>query len=102
MESLQSEVKKQEKRAKHYEKLYNDIVVSSIYPHLQEVKSSQINQHNITEKLINMEEHKEKNVSLDDLTKHFPDITGDEAQVKDSIENKQQGNMKKLLDKFDL
>lgn len=102
MESLQSEVKKQEKRAKHYEKLYNDIVVSSIYPHLQEVKSSQINQHNITEKLINMEEHKEKNVSLDDLTKHFPDITGDAAQVKDSIENKQQGNMKKLLDKFDL
>ena len=102
MKLLKSEIKKQEKRAKHYEKLYNDIVVSSIYPHLQEVKSSQINQHNITEKLINMEEHKEKNVSLDDLTKHFPDITGDEAQVKDSIENKQQGNMKKLLDKFDL
>jgi len=102
MDSLKSEVKKQEKRAKHYEKLYNEIVVSSIYPHLQDVKGSQVNQYNITEKLINMEEHKEKNVSLDNLTKHFPDITEDETEVIGSPENKQQSNMKRLLDEFDL
>lgn len=102
IETLKSEVRKQEKRATHYEQLYNDIVVSSIYPHLQDAEGSQINRHNIKGKLINMEEHKDKNVSLDDLTKHFPDITEKEAQVEFSAEKKQQRNMKKLLDEFDL
>src|SRR5699024_4553901 len=82
IETLKSEVRKQEKRAMHYEQLYNDIVVSSIYPHLQDAKGSQINQHNIKDKLINMVEHKDKNVDLDDLTRHFPDINEKEEQVK--------------------
>ena len=102
IESLKSEVRKQEKRAIHYEQLYNDIVVSSIYPHLQDARGSQLNQHNIKDKLINMEEHKDKNVSLDDLTIHFPDITEKKTQVNDPTEKKQQSNMKKLLDEFDL
>lgn len=102
IESLKNEVRKQKKRAMHYEQLYNDIIVSSIYPHLHDAEGSQINKHNIKEKLINMEEHKDKNVSLDDLTKHFPDITEKEAQVKESEEKKQQSNMKKLLNEFDL
>ena len=102
IETLKSEVRKQEKRAMHYEQLYNDIVVSSIYPHLQDAKGSQINQHNIKDKLINMVEHKDKNVDLDDLTRHFPDINEKEEQVKESAEKRQQSNMKKLLDEFDL
>ena len=102
IKSLKSEVRKQEKRAMHYEQLYNDIVVSSMYPHLQDAKGSQVHQHNIKDKLINMEEHKDKNVNLDDLTRHFPDITEERLQMQDSKEKKQQSNMKKLLDEFDL
>lgn len=101
VDTLKNEVKKQEKRAKHYEELYNDIVVSSVYPHLQDAKGSQINQHNIKEKLINMEENKAKNSSLDDLTVHFPNVN-DDVQVKNSNKNKQKSNMKKLLDEFDI
>ncbi|KGX84633.1 hypothetical protein [Pontibacillus litoralis] len=61
-----------------------------------------MNQHKIKDKLINMEEHKDKNVNLDNLTSHFPDINEKEAEIKESAEKKQQRNMKKLLDEFDL
>jgi len=101
VDKLKNEVKKQEKRAKHYEELYNDIVVSSVYPHLQDAKESQINQHNIKEKLINMEENKAKNSSLDDLTVYFPNVN-DDVQIKNSNKNKQKSNMKKLLNEFDI
>src|SRR5699024_4473701 len=97
IKSLKNEVKKQKKRALHYEQLYNDIVVSSIYPHLQDVKGSQVHQHNVKDKLINMEEHKDKNVNLDNLTSHFPDINEKEEIDKKTVEKKKQRNMKKLL-----
>src|SRR5699024_3926162 len=73
VDTLKNEVKKQEKRAKHYEELYNDIVVSSVYPHFQYAKESQINQI--------------KNSSLDDLNVHFLKVNND-VEVKKSNKNK--------------
>jgi len=101
IESLKNQVRKQEKRAMHYEQLYNDVVVSSIYPHLRETEGSRVHQHRIKEKLINMEDHKDKNVNLNDLSNHFPNIPEKETETASSEEKKKQNNMKKLLDEFD-
>lgn len=103
MLSIKNEVDKQKKRANHYEELYNEIVVSSIYPHLKDTQGSLVNKLNINDKLINMEEYQNKNISLNDLSSSFPDVSDKSNQKKnaDSLESKQQKNMKKLLDEFD-
>jgi len=104
VQELEIEVNKQKKRADHYEQLYNNIVVSSVYPHLQDVQGSALHQHNIKDNLINMQEHKEKNVSLDNLTAHFPDTLEGKSQEGGSnpTESKKQKNIKELLDEFDI
>lgn len=97
---LKDEVAKQRKRAAHYEQLYNNIVVSSVYPHLQDMQGSQINQHNIKVKLIDIEDYKEKNTDLENLSSYFPDVT--DVNVENDKSEKQNQNMQKLLDKFDV
>ncbi len=101
IQSLKDEVAKQRKRAEHYEQLYNNIVVSSVYPHLQGIQDSQIGQLNITEKLIDMEKYKMKSADLEDLSAYFPgaNVNGEPEQSKNEKKSK---NMKSLLSRFDL
>ncbi|MDW0115309.1 hypothetical protein QT711_19345 [Sporosarcina saromensis] len=101
VQSLKDEVAKQRKRAAHYEQLYNNIVVSSVYPHLQGIQDSQIGKLNITEKLIDMEKYKMKNADLEDLSVYFPDTVINE-EPEDSKNEKKSKNMKSLLNRFDL
>ncbi|WP_060203888.1 hypothetical protein [Sporosarcina koreensis] len=101
IQSLKDEVEKQRKRAEHYEQLYNNIVVSSVYPHLQGIQDSQIGQLNITEKLIDMEKYKMKNADLDDLSVYFPDNPVN-VESKESKSEKKNKNMERLLNRFDL
>ena len=98
---LKDEVVKQKNRAGHYEQLYNNIVVSSVYPHLQDVQGSQINQLNIKDKLIDMQDYKGKSTDLENLSSYFPDISGENNEEND-INEQQNKNMKKLLNKFDI
>lgn len=97
--SMQEEISNQKHRAQHYEELYNSIVISSMYPHLQDNKKSLLNQFNIKEKLINIEIDKDKNVSIEDLKSFFPDETVQSDRTDDSTT---QSNMKKLLQEFDI
>lgn len=103
VESLKVEVAKQKKRASHYEQLYYNIVVSSVYPHLQGAKESQLHQLGIKDKLIDMDDYNGKSADLDDLSSHFPDVSkASQEQEQKTESEKQQGNMEKLLDKFDI
>ncbi len=43
-----------------------------MYPHLQDIKESAVNQFNIKEKLINMDLNKDKNISIENLNSFFP------------------------------
>lgn len=101
VQSLKDEAAKQKKRAEHYEQLYNSIVVSSVHPHLQTVKNSQISQLNIKDKLIDMENFKSESTDLGDLSSYFPDIPGENTEEKNKSK-KQNKNMKKLLSEFDV
>ncbi|QNK88104.1 hypothetical protein H7992_23685 [Sporosarcina sp. resist] len=101
VQSLKDEVAKQRKRTAHYEQLYNNIVVSSVYPHLQGVQGSQISQLNIKDKLIDIEDYKEKSTDLENLSSYFPDVT-DESNAENDKSEKQNQNMQKLLDDFDV
>ncbi|MEB8127015.1 hypothetical protein [Staphylococcus succinus] len=97
---LKEEKSKQEYRARHYEELYNNIILSSMYPHLQDIKESVINQSNIKEKLINMEINKDKNISIENLNSFFPDIPTDPPTFEK--EERKRKNMKILLEDFDI
>lgn len=104
IESLKAEIAKQKKRASHYEELYNNIVVSSVYPHLQVAKGSQLHQLGIKKKLIDMNDYKDRNTDLGDFPMYFPNVSdeekhGEEQQVESQ---KQQENMVNLLKKFDI
>lgn len=101
VQSLKDEVVRQRKRAEHYEQLYNNIVVSSVYPHLQGVEGSQINQLNTKDKLIDMDDYKEKSTDLENLSSYFPDVLDENKEENDKNE-KQNKNMQKLLNKFDV
>jgi len=101
VQSLKDEVAKQRKRAAHFEQLYNNIVVSSVYPHLRGVQDSQISQLNIKDKLIDLEDYKEKNADMENLSSYFPNVT-DEGNEENDKSEKQDQNMQKLLDKFDV
>lgn len=100
VQSLRDEIVKQRTRAAHYEQLYNNIVVSSVYPHLRDVQGSQISQLNIKDKLIDMEDYKEKSTDLENLSSYFPDVK--DGSAANNKEEKQNQNMQKLLDKFDV
>jgi len=104
IESLKAEIAKQKKRASHYEKVYNNIVVSSVYPHLQGAQGSQIQQLGIKEKLIDIDHYKEKNTGLDNFISYFPDVSKAETQEqeREAKSEKQQENMQSLLNKFDV
>lgn len=97
VQSLKDEVAKQKKRAEHYEQLYNNIVVSSVYPHLQVVQGSPINRLNIKDKLIDMEKHKKKNTDLEKISSHFPDFLDGEYEK----DQKRKKNIERLLEDFD-
>lgn len=101
IQSLKDEAAKQKKRAEHYEQLYNSIVVSSVHPHLQTVKNSQISQLNIKDKLIDMENYKSESTDLENLSSYFPDIAGGNTEEQNEGV-KQTENMKKLLNEFDV
>lgn len=97
---LREEKNKQEYRARHYEELYNNIILSSMYPHLQDIKESAVNQFNIKEKLINMDLNKDKNISIENLNSFFPDIPKEESSREK--EEQQRKNMNILLEDFDI
>ncbi|ARK21864.1 hypothetical protein [Sporosarcina ureae] len=97
IQELKDDLKKQRKRALHYEQLYNNIVVSSVFSHLQGEKRSQVNELNLKEKLINMEDSIDNSTKLENLSSYFPDI----KDVTNESENQNQ-NMQKLLNKFDV
>lgn len=97
--SLQEEISKQKHRAQHYEELYNSIVLSSMYPHLQDAKTSPTSQFNIKEKLIDIEVDKEKNLSIEDLNSFFSDEITELGKGEESTKN---SNMQKLLNEFDI
>lgn len=101
VQSLKDEAAKQKKRAEHYEQLYNSIVVSSVHPHLQTVKNSQISQLNIKDKLIDMENYKSESTDLGNLSSYFPD-TSDISNEGNDKNEKQNKNMQKLLSEFDV
>lgn len=101
IQSLKDEATKQKKRAEHYEHLYNSIVVSSVHPHLQTVKNSQISQLNIKDKLIDMNDYQERNTDLANLASYFPDISVENTEERERSD-KQSENMQKLLNKFDV
>jgi len=99
VQTLKEEVAKQRKRAEYYEQLYNNIVVSSVYPHLKGVQGSQIYQLNIKDNLIDMEKHKEKNLDLEKISSHFPDFLDEENEDKNQ---KRKKNIERLLKDFDI
>ena len=101
VQALKDEVVNQKRRAGHYEQLYNNIVVSSVYPHLQGVQDSQIHQLNIKDKLIDMEDYKGKSTDLESLSSYFPDVP-DESNIENDTNEQQSKNMQKLLSKFDV
>ncbi|RNC95364.1 hypothetical protein [Lysinibacillus halotolerans] len=93
---------KQKKRASHYEQLYNQLTVSSIFPHLQESTKSSLQKHNIKENLISLDNYKNKWGNIDKLEDFFPDLShGDNNKIKKQEDIKNE-NFKKLQNEFDL
>lgn len=76
-------------RADYYEELYNQVVVSSTYPHLRNTKPKT----KAPENLLVMKNDLEKNKNLNNLSSHLPTI---------QEENKKEKTMKRLMDKFDI
>lgn len=99
-ELLREELIVQKKRAKHYEVLYNNIVLSSMYPHLQDKEGSPTNKFKIKEKLIDMDSDIFKNNDIEELNSYFPDTSSDIEN--DSDEPTPNKNMEKLLNDFDI
>lgn len=104
VQSLKKEVIKQRRKAEHYEQLYNTIKVSSVYPHLQNAKGSQLNELGIKDNLIDFNNHKEQNIELNNLSSHFPNVSEESNDSKENLEknNKRSKNMQKILNKFDV
>lgn len=94
-EKLEIELKKQIKKAAHFEQLYNEIVVSSSFIHLVENKKSKV--YKFDKNLIEMNSNLEKNLSLENLDSFFPKISN--SLDEDEKDNK---NFKKLQDEFNL
>jgi hypothetical protein len=101
IQSLKEELLIQNKRAEHYESLYNTIMVSSIYPHLQDEKKSKLYQLGIKDNLIDFSTNKERNTDLKNLSSHFPDVS-DKTTKRKLEDQKRDKNMELLLNKFDI
>lgn len=96
-EKLEIKLKKQIKKAAHFEQLYNETVVSSAFIHLVENKKSKV--YKFEKKPLDMNSNLEKNLSLENLGSFFPKINSDINGDDDDEKNK---NFKKLQDEFNL
>jgi len=99
---LKKEISKQKARANHYEQLYNQLTVSSVFPHLQENANSPLQKYNLKENLISLDKYKNKGTSLENLEEFFPVISQNNEDNPEKEVRKKQNNFKKLQDKFDL
>lgn len=104
IQALKDEVLKHKKRAEHYEQLYNTITVSSMFPHLKNEKRSKVYELGIKESLLDFNLDRDKNLNLQDLSAHFPDVSDENClkNERDHAHLKKEKNMQTLLNKFDI
>lgn len=88
----QDEIEQLKKQVAHYQKLYNDLVLSSAIPHLREEKKLK---HNIIE----FDGNNKLHTNLENVKEHFPKIKEENNTDYNMI--KQTENLSKLNKKFD-
>lgn len=79
-----------QQEVKHYKTLYEQIIVSSVEPHLRD-------EFGLKSNLLDFSNHSDKNASLNDLHKHFPKI---EPDTEEDNEADKEKNMDELKNHF--
>ncbi|WP_318617636.1 hypothetical protein [Sporosarcina sp. YIM B06819] len=90
MEEYTKAVADLQQEVKHYKTLYEQIMVSSVEPHLRD-------ELGIKDNLLDLNTHLEKNASLNNLQQHFPVVRDHDEDSDETTRNK---NMEALKDQF--